>query len=35
MARIARRAENEFAGVPCGILDQMARSARARPAAAS
>ncbi|WP_243718511.1 galactokinase [Actinomadura sp. KC06] len=24
LARIARRAENEFAGIPCGILDQMA-----------
>ncbi|WP_254878986.1 galactokinase [Streptomyces sp. NA04227] len=30
LARIAQRAENDFVGVPCGIMDQMA-SACARP----
>ncbi|MGH9334379.1 MAG: galactokinase, partial [Vicinamibacteria bacterium] len=32
-ARIAQRAENEFVGVPCGIMDQMA-SALSRPGSA-
>lgn len=27
LARIAQRAENEFVGVPCGLMDQMASSA--------
>lgn len=27
LARIAQRAENEFVGVPCGLMDQMAASA--------
>src|SRR5690606_21683167 len=26
LARLAQRAENEFVGMPCGVMDQMARS---------
>ena len=32
LAALARRAENEFVGVPCGIMDQIAALLCARPA---